>query len=550
MMSAKSSRIAVLALVTGLAAHAFSTDASAAASSEARNLNELRNTVVNLLQTLVERGVLTREQAEKMVADAQTKASEDAAAAEAQDKAEAGAIRVPYVPQIVKDEIRKQVADQLAPEVAKEVIEQAKSEEWGVPAALPEWIKRVRWTGDVRVREQGDLYASDNLPNSYVDFLTANDRGGVNKAGPAAFFNLTEDRARMRARVRLGLEAELGWGWSLGSRITTGNLRDPVSTNQTLGNTGARYQAGFDLAWIKWYGNSATGRHVLNVTAGRIQNPWLGTDLLWDQDLTFEGIASTYRLGLMRDDPYSHYAFVTLGAFPIQEVELSSKDKWLFGGQLGLEWKFLGGSRVRLGAGYYQYDNLTGQRNVLDSNLLDFTAPQFLQKGNTLFDIRNTSDQATNPQNLFALAVDYALADVTLGVDWKVSDYYKLSLTADYVKNVGWDEQKIIARTGSSIPRRDTGYQAELSFGASTMAQSRAWRAYVGYRYLEADAVLDAFTDSDFHLGGTNARGYFLGTDFAFTPRVFARLKYLAANEIDGAPFGVDVVQLDLNAQF
>jgi hypothetical protein len=71
-----------------------------------------------------------------------------------------------------------------------------------------------------------------------------------------------------------------------------------------------------------------------------------------------------------------------------------------------------------------------------------------------------------------------------------------------------------------------------------------------GYRYVERDAVLDAFTDSDFHLGGTDAKGYYIGADYAFTPRVFARLRYLSANEIDGAPLGIDVVQLDLNAAF
>ena len=62
--------------------------------------------------------------------------------------------------------------------------------------------------------------------------------------------------------------------------------------------------------------------------------------------------------------------------------------------------------------------------------------------------------------------------------------------------------------------------------------------------------MLDAFTDSDFHLGGTNAKGYFLGIDYAFTQRVFATLRYLSANEIDGPPLGIDVLQLDLNAQF
>ena len=552
-MFSKSYRIAALLV----AAHALSASAFAAQSTEERNLNELRNTVVNLLQALVERGVVTKEQAEAMVSGAQQKAAEEAAAAVAQDAAEAGAIRVPYVPEIVKEEIRRQVAAELAPVVTKEVIEQAQSEQWGVPGAMPEWVRRVRWSGDVRVRGQSDLFAEGNgifsTPDGGtvfippIDPLTANDRGGAGRAGTAAFFNVTEDRNRMRARFRLGLDAELGWGWSMGARLASGNVRDPVSTNQTLGNMGARYQTGLDLAYAKWYGNSATGRHVLNAWGGRLPNPWLTTDLVWDPDLTFEGVALNYRLGLMRDDPYSHYAFVTLGAFPLQEVELSDDDKWLYGAQLGFDWKFGGGSRMRFGVAYYQYENIVGRTNDLDSNLLDFTAPLYLQRGNSLFDIRNDTDPSTN---LFALAADYHLANATFAFDWRMSPLYRLALSAEYVRNLGFDEAEVFARANRVVEARDQGYQAEINFGSVSMARNGAWRAFVGYRYVERDATLDAFTDSDFHLGGTDAQGYFLGADYAFSERTFLRLRYLSADEIDGPPLGVDVLQLDLNASF
>jgi hypothetical protein len=286
---------------------------------------------------------------------------------------------------------------------------------------------------------------------------------------------------------------------------------------------------------------------MLNLSGGRIANPWLSTDLVWDPDLTFEGAAANYRLGLMRDDPYSHFAFLTVGAFPLQEIELTAGDKWLYGAQLGLEWKFAGGSRARFGVAYYQFDNITGKRNVLDSNLLDYTAPQYLQRGNTLFDIRNDNDTSTN---LYALAADYRLANATMTFEWKLTDFYRISLSGDYVKNIGYDEDDVLARTGFLLPKRTNGYQGELGFGSTTMARNGAWRAFVGYRYLEADAVLDAFTDSDFHLGGTDAKGYYIGADYAFTQRVFARLRYLSANEIDGPPLGIDVLQLDFNANF
>ena len=523
--------------------------APAAQSSEERSLNELRLTVVNLLEGLVEKGVLTREQAESMVAAAQQRAEAEAAADAEREKAEAGAVRVPYVPQIVRDEIRREVVAELTTEVAREVVEQARSEDWGVPAALPEWIKRVRWSGDVRVRSQVDAFASDNLAGRYLDFLTVNDRGGVARAGVAAFSNVTEDRQRLRARLRLGLDAELGYGWSLGARIATGNLRDPVSTNQTLGNTGARYQTGLDLAYAKWYGNSDDGDHVLNVWAGRMPNPWFATDLLWDGDLTFEGVAANYRLGLGSGDPYSHFAYATLGAFPIEEVELSNKDKWLAAAQVGLDWKFQSGSRLRVGAAYYDFRNTAGVRNVQDSALQDFTAPRYLQRGNTLFDIRNDADTTTN---LYALASEFRVVNATAIYDLKVSELHRATLTLDYVRNLGFDEREIQARIGTTVPvdERTEGYQAEIAFGHASLANPRAWRAFVGYRYLQGDAVLDAFTDSDFRLGGTDVKGFYLGGDYAFSPRVSARLRYLSGNEIDGAPFGVDVIQLDLNTSF
>ncbi|MEJ1964407.1 MAG: putative porin [Gammaproteobacteria bacterium] len=547
-MRLKSSRI--LALLATLPA--LSGVAVAAQSQEERNLNELRNTVVNLLQTLVERGVVSREQAEAMVKSAQEKAATDAAATAAQDAAEANAVRVPYVPEIVKEEIRKQVTKDLAPEVAKQVVEQGQAEGWASSAMLPDWLHRVRWSGDVRVRGQSDLFASDNAENAYVDFQTVNSKGGIGKAGLDAFANTTEDRYRLRVRARMGLDAELGRGWSVGTRLVTGNLTDPVSTNQTLGNTGERYQTGFDLAFANWSGTSSDQRHTLSLIGGRIPNPWQTNDLVWDPDLTFEGIASTYRMGFTRDARSSHFAFLTVGAFPIQEVELSKDDKWLYGAQTGLDWRFDNGGRARFGVAYYYYDHIVGQRNALNSNLLDYTAPQFLQVGNTLFDIRN-DDIATDPNNasnLFALATNYHLIDATFGLDWQLTSTYKLAVTGEYVKNVGYDRLQVLQNTGHDLKPQDVGYLGELSFGHSVMARPGAWRVAFGYRYLEADSTLDAFADSDFHLGGTNAKGYIISADVSFTERVFGRLRYLSANEITGQIVGIDVLQLDVNAQF
>ncbi len=553
----KSFSLAFLSLVVSLI---LSLDASAAQTAEQRSLNELRNTVINLLQGLVERGVLTREQAEAMVATAQQRAAQDAAAAAEQEQAEAGAIRVPYIPEVVKEQIRTEVTRELGDTVAQQVIEQAKNEQWGVPAALPDWVKRVRFSGDLRVRGQGDVFSADNFvldaagnaTNLYIpDFVAANDRGGIARAGTAGFANVSEDRERLRARLRLGMDVELGGGFSLAARLATGNLRDPVSTNQTLGNYAARYTVGIDQAYARWFGQSRESTQLLTLTAGRMPNPWYSTDLVWDSDLTFEGVTANYRLGLKRDEIATRFVYATVGAFPLEEIEVE-RDKWLLGAQAGIEWRLETGSRLRLGLAYYDFRNTRGRINSFGSTLLDFTAPRFLVRGNTLVDIRNDNDTTTN---LFALAADYRLANVTFGYDWRLSPQFRLTLSGDYVRNIAYDEDEVRARGGQLLVfgaagERNEGYQGEIGLTSGSGQTQRAWRAFLGYRYVQRDAVIDAFTDSDFRLGGTDVRGFYVGGEWSLSPRVSILGRYLSGDEIDGPPLGIDVWQLDLNTRF
>jgi hypothetical protein len=244
--------------------------------------------------------------------------------------------------------------------------------------------------------------------------------------------------------------------------------------------------------------------------------------------------------------------FLTVGAFPLQEVELSSDDKWLYAAQLGAEFAFGSSTRLRITGAYYDYENITGVFNSLDSTVFDFTAPRFLQKGNTLFDIRNDADTSTN---LFALASDYKLANANLQLDIGFGATHVV-IGAEYVKNVGWDRADILKRTNGTIvigsvdDERTAGYDVGVMVGQPTFTALWDWRAFLSYRYLERDAVLDAFTDSDFHLGGTDAKGYQLGFDLGLSRGAWLRLRYLSANEIDGPALGIDVWQLDLNGQF
>src|ERR1700736_1199372 len=114
---------------TAFLALALSPVMACRADDERQSLEELRNTVVNLLQALVEQGVITKEKAQQMVKAAQQKAGTDAAAVA---KGDEGAVRVPYVPQIIKDEIAKQGAEQPVFDVVLPCVKEARTSEWGV----------------------------------------------------------------------------------------------------------------------------------------------------------------------------------------------------------------------------------------------------------------------------------------------------------------------------------------------------------------------------------------------------------------------------------
>ncbi len=69
--------------------------------------------------------------------------------------------------------------------------------------------------------------------------------------------------------------------------------------------------------------------------------------------------------------------------------------------------------------------------------------------------------------------------------------------------------------------------------------------------------MLDAFTDSDFRLGGTNTQGWILGGAYGLTDNTYLTARYMSAEEIDRpalgsgrARLGIDVLQLDLNSRF
>ena len=519
------------------------------AEDEHQSMEELRNTVLNLLQALVDQGVISKDKAQQMVKAAQDKAAVDAAAVAKSDQ---GAVRVPYVPQIVKDEIAKQVAEEVKPAVVANVEQDAKTQQWGIPGALPDWISRTRLYGEVTLREEGLFYDGTNAPKQYfLNYYAINQAGSIAAAGDNALLDSDETRVRFRGRARLGVESDLGDGFTAGMRIVTGNTSDLVSETQTVDGT-APYQIGLDELYIRLDERNAQRFPWLSAVVGRFLNPYeTPTDLIFHKDLTFTGAATTARFGLGDGSPDQSQIFFTLGGHQLQEIEFSAQDKWLAAAELGTNLRLGDAQHLRIAGAYYDFFNVTGRMNPAgEPGLYNYTAPQFIRWGNTVFDIDSASDPT---HNLFAYASKFRLANVNAIYSVNVAGPYQLSFTIDAVKNFGFNVNQIETLTGEPVsPDRNRGAQGEFAFGYPTVYGTRgAWRSVIGYRYLRGDAVMDEYTDSDFHyFGGTNAKGYYLLVDYGLTSRVWTRLRYTSANEIDGPRFGVDTLQIDLSTRF
>jgi Putative porin len=552
--------IVCAALVAAMCAPAAD---AASDPQQQQSFEVLQGTVINLLQALVQRGVITQQQAEQMVKQAQDKANVDYTAAQAKARAQKqqeekeGAIAVPYVPKIVQQQIEKQVATQVQPTVTANVIKAARDQGWGVPGALPDWIRSVRITGDLTLRGQDNLYGAGNSAAcpagtpygncTILNYAAINAAGGFTQAGESAYLNVTQDNAVMQARARLGADIALSSSWDAGIRIASGAL-NPNSETQTFSNEFGRYTVGFDRIYIRWRGLTARDFNYLSVVGGKFDNPFYEpTTLVYSKYVAFDGLAVNGKLGIGDGSAQQSFLFMNLGGFPIQEVPLVFQNsKWLVGGQLGASLRFGADQRFTLAGAYYNFDHVQARMNSFDSVLDDYSEPLYATFGNSYCDIENDSTGA-NP--VFGLCSQFRIAEVAAGYVLPL-DQYALSLNAEGVRNVGFNGKQIYDLFGFRTDTRRNGYQAELAFGNPDVFDRWDWRGTLGYRYVQGDALLDALTDSDFHEGGTNAEGYFMRADFGLAHNVWTRFSYYAGNQIDGPRYQVDVLQLDLNARF
>jgi hypothetical protein len=558
------------------------TPTPAPTSSGATTDGPSQSVTLNLINRLVKRGVLTKEDADDLIKLAEQDAAKAKSAPASSSDSSDDTVRVTYVPEPVKEQIRE--------DIRQEVLKQAVDERWAAPRSIPEWATRFRFNGDVRIRGQGDFFPEGNVIGLGSQFWNYN---GINSGTPFDYTNTTinppypnvsEDRTRARLRARFGAEIDLGNGFSSGFRIATGESSSPISENQSLGGGNGnfnKYAIWLDRGFIK-YETGLMGGNV-SATIGRQDNPFFATTMLWADDLGFDGLV--FKGKWKAGDTFQ--PFFTGGAFPVyntdfnfssnQSTKFESKDKWLYSAQFGTDIKITKDVDLKVAGAFYDYQNVDGRVSTAftpltnaDQGNTDTSRPLFAQRGNTYVALRQiTADSSnsfgtTNQWQYFGLATPYRIAAITARVDLNSFDPLHVWLIGEAIKNVAFDKTKInnngpttlkgpvnnLAANTGKFDGGDLGWNFRLNIGDQVLEKLWDWNAYVGYRYVESDATIDGFCDSDFGGGGTNLKGYTISGSLALSPRVWTGFRWMSANSIAGPTFKEDVLQLDLNAKF
>jgi hypothetical protein len=396
--------------------------------------------------------------------------------------------------------------------------------------------------------------------------------------------NSTENRPNMlRLQAHIGMDVKLGDTIAAGVRIGSGDDDNPVSTTQTLGGGLVKKDIWLDQAWIRWQPNKD-----LSLTAGRMPDPFVVTDLIYSTELNFDGISSHGELPFT-DDLTS---FATVGAFPIQytanaaptdafsDQKYSAGDNWLTAAQLGFKWNFADDASWKFALAYYYFDRMQGQLSApcalytgINYCSTDDTAPDYMQWGNTVFLLRDIIPDPSSPDNyaqpqFVGLSYNYHIADMVNKIDFKIGET-PMEIQAEYERNMAYHMRDAFDRYPDDLGIPVNNYQSSSTPGVNGPYKSgpvgwllrgiigtpqpmaaNEWNIALGYKYLQPDSMLDGLTDQNFHLGGTNAKGFILTADYGIAPRTWLSARYYGAKQVYGAPFTIDVVQLEISTKF
>ncbi len=303
-----------------------------------------------------------------------------------------------------------------------------------------------------------------------------------------------EDRNRWRIRFRLSLEGEVTDEWSVGTRFATGSS-DPVSTNQTLDGGLATKGFHLDRAYFDFHPQAVKGLHVIG---GKFGVPFAvveKTELIWDGDLSPEGAAIKYK-----NKAHEKVEVLLSGALFYLEERGADDDTWMAGGQLGCKVEPAEDMHFMVGGGYYDYREVKERPGLYEAD--DFFGNTYT----TYEGEEDTFEVYANDYNLFETFGEFGVSMEKVSL--KVYGNFVTNTEADSLNN-GW-----------------------LIGGTVKYGKDRGnVKVYANWREIEDDAVIGAFTDSDFRGGGTDGNGLEAGVSVGVAKSVDLALTYFFNNK-------------------
>jgi hypothetical protein len=357
-----------------------------------------------------------------------------------------------------------------------------------------------------------------NMANSQKDFETR-----LKNLGPFTFsgdFRLraeptfggpvdrSQDQFRERFRLRFNAEARLNDQINGGFSFASGDLNNPISTNQTAGQYTTRKPIEIDRMYTTynpdWFRN-------LTVTGGKFAYPWFNTELVWDKDINPEGADETLAFNV----PTPVLKKFSLVGFqlPIAESKrAAATDKsvystMVYGEQLQSFWQL--GNRVRLSAytGFYDWKNADSV--ALSVSVTNSTSPDdglLVLNSNGLQNSIATvtaTNAITGAKSITSaqFASKFGIVDSLAQIDISTrSERWPVTFIGDFAQNTRACEnvRNILAGAVYSAPcdpRARHGYWLEAAVGRTL--KKGDWQFGYTRFMVQREAVVGAFNYSE-----------------------------------------------------
>lgn len=377
---------------------------------------------------------------------------------------------------------------------------------YSVKSGMPEWVSALKLNGDFRGRYEG---------------FFADDPG-------------FEDRNRFRYRARFGVTAVMSDNFEAGLRLASGEVNgDPISSNQTLQDNASKKPITIDLAYGKWTPINSGG-WSLATTIGKMENPYVFSDLVFDSDYTPEGAG--IQLGRNLGD--KHAVKLNSGAFVLDELGGTTQDPYMFGAQARLESTWSDRISTSLGASYMAIVNPEALGNGAVPNI----------------NVGNTRNAAGN------LVYDYTPVVVDASATYLLDTFPMYPGSAKFPIKVGGD---YIYNDGASSAADNDGWSAGILFGKA--GKKGTWEIAYTYKWLGGDAWWEELVDSDSganyttafansglaagYRAGTNVKGHVMRVAYSPYDSLTLTAKALLMERID-VPDDSEMTRLQVDAMW